>query len=107
MQGEARKSHSRDKVKRIEISDEDDEMNSQTMVTLEDRSAYTQVFADTAVMTRTSTTPAWAKKSNQDTDLGVAPLQVPVAKNLDRVFHHRAKGLPRTTATLIRPPPGF
>ena len=72
-----------------------------------DGTAYTQVFADTAVMTRASATPAQDKKSKQDMDLGVAPLQVPVAKNLDRVFDHSAKGLPRTTATLSRPPPGF
>ena len=58
-------------------------------------------------MTRASATPAWAKKSKQDTDLGVAPLQVPVAKNLDRVFDHSVKGLSHTTATLSRPPPGF
>ena len=112
MQGETRKSRSRDKVKRIEISDEDDDMSSQTVtscltVTLGDGTAYTQVFADIAVMTRINATPARAKKSKQDTDLGVVPLQVPVAKNLDRVFDHSVKGLPCTTATISRPPPGF
>ena len=45
MQGETRKSRSHDKVKHIEISDEDDEMSSQTVtsrptVTLEDGTAY-------------------------------------------------------------------
>ena len=99
-------------MKRIEISDEDDEMNSHTvtsrpMVTLQDGSTYTQVFSDTAVMTRVGSTPARAKKSKPDTDLGVAPLQPPVAKNLDRAFDHSVKTLPRTTATLSRPPPSL
>ena len=45
MQGEPRKSHCRDKVKRIEISDEDDDMSSQSVtsrptVTLGDGTAY-------------------------------------------------------------------
>ena len=78
MQGETWKSRSRDKVKRIEISDEDNEMSLQTVtsrptVTLEDGTAYIQVFADTAVMTRASATPVRAKKSKQDTDLCVGP----------------------------------
>ena len=58
-------------------------------------------------MTRINATPDRAKKSKQDMDLGVAPLQVPVAKNLDRVFDHSVKGLSCTPATISRPPPGF
>ena len=112
MQVETRKSRSHDKVKRIEISDEDEEVASQTAtsrptVTLKDGTAYTQVFAGTAVITKASATPAGVKKSKQDIDLGVAPLQVPVAKNLDKVFDHSVKGIPCTTATLSRSPPGF
>ena len=111
-QSEKRKSRSRDKTKRIEISDEEEEVNLQTVtshpiVTLEDRTRYTQVFPDTAVMSKITATPARAKKSKQDIDLGVAPLQVPAAKNLDRIYEHSAKALPRTTATISRPPPGF
>ena len=112
VQSEKRKSRSRDRVKHIEISDEEEDLNSQTatfhpIVTLEDGSTYTQVFPDTAVTTKVNATPAHAKKSKQDIDLGVAPLQVPAAKNLDRMYEHSVKGLPRTTATISRPPPGF
>ena len=112
VQPEKRKSRSRNKAKRIEISDEEEDVNLQTatfhpIVTLEDGTTYTQVFLDTAVMSKINATPASAKKSKQDIDLGVAPLQVPAAKNLDRVYEHSAKALPCTTATISRLPPGF
>ena len=85
LQSKKRKSRSRDKTKCIEISDEEEDVNLQTVtshpiVTLEDGTRYTQVFPDTAVMSKITATPARAKKSKQDIYLGVAPLQVPAAR---------------------------
>ena len=100
-----RKSRSREKIKRIEISDDDEKPTvlspSQNIVHGQDGTAFLKVFPDTAVAVKSLSTPARHKKQHGDCDLGVTPLFMeppsvqgkPVVKN----------PLPRVTSTILKP----
>ena len=101
----ARKSRSKEKAKRIEISDDEDRSSlfspNRNIINSQDGTAFAKVFADTAVAVKTVPTPARFKKQRADFDLGVtplfsepAPVQPPVSKNV----------LPRVTSTVSKPP---
>ena len=96
----SRKSRSCEKVKRIEISDDDDKTPVTTgLATVsEDRTIYSQTFPDVAVAIKP--TPARPKKLKVDTDLGAAPLLKADQVNLPGI-----KSLPRVTSTVSRPQP--
>ena len=91
----SRKSRSREKVKRIEISDD----NEKTPVTTglatvsEDGTIYSQTFPDVAVAIKP--TPARPKKLKADPELCVAPLM-----KMDQVNLPGIKSLPRVTSTV-------
>ena len=96
----SRKSRSREKVKRIEISDDDDKIpvTAGLATVSEDGTIYSQTFPDVAVAIKP--TPTRPKKLKADPDLGVAPLLKMDQMNLPGV-----KSLPRVTSTVSRPQP--
>ena len=91
----SRKSHSQEKVKRIEISDDDEKTSATTGLTTvyEDGTIYSQTFPDVAVAIKP--TPARPKKLKADPELGVAPLLKTEQVNLPGI-----KSLPRVTSTV-------
>ena len=96
----SRKSRSREKVKRIEISDDDEKtpVTTELATVSEDGTIYSQTFPDVAVAIKP--TPARPKKLKADPDLGVAPLLKADQVNLPGI-----KYLPRVTSTVSRPQP--
>ena len=101
----ARKSRSKEKVKRIEISDDEDKSSlfspNRNIIHSQDGTAFAKVFADTAVAVKTVPMPARFKKQRADFDLGVTPLfsepaavQPAVSRNV----------LPRVTSIVSKPP---
>ena len=96
----SRKSRSREKVKRIEISDDDEKIpvTAGLATVSDDGTIYSQTFPDVAVAIKP--TPARSKKLKADPDLGVAPLLKMDQMNLPGI-----KSLPRVTATVSRPQP--
>ena len=101
----ARISRSKEKVKRIEISDNEDKSSlfspNRNIIHSQDGMAFAKVFADTAVAVKTVPMPARFKKQRADFDLGVTPLfsepaavQPAVSRNV----------LPRVTSIVSKPP---
>ena len=69
------KSHSREKSKKDETSDDrQDTYTSHPVIQSDSGNAYSKVFPDTAVVLKHTATPARVKKLKNDGDLGVAPL---------------------------------
>ena len=94
----SRKSCLREKVKRIEILDDEEKTPVITgLATVsEDKIVYAKTFPDVAVAIKP--TPARPKKLKADPELGVAPLL-----KTDQVSMPGIKSLPRVTSTVSRP----
>ena len=100
-----RKSRSREKIRRIEISDDEDELSfispEREVVQAKDGTTFAKVFADTAVAVKPAATPARQKKHVKDNELGVASLfKEPPQVHTKTVTKNT---LPRVTATVSRP----
>ena len=100
-----RKSCSKEKVCRIEISDDEEKTSlfspTRNIVHSQNGTAFAKVFADTAIAMKSVPTPARHKKQHADLDLVVTPLfsepvkpQTTVVKNM----------LPKVTSTVSKPP---
>ena len=100
-----RKSRSREKIRRIEISDDEDKPSflspEREVVQAKDGTTFAKVFADTAVAIKPAATPARQKKQVKDNELGVAPLfKEPPQVHTKTVTKNP---LPRVTATVSKP----
>ena len=103
----ARQSRSREKVKRSGLFQTDESETTLFSPSMpgadgNENTAYTQTFADTAVIVKQ--TPARAKKQKPDLDLGVAPLQSGTPQlGRDQTTVTRVS-LPRVMSTVSKPP---
>ena len=100
-----RKSRSREKIRRIEISDDDDKppftSPEREVVQAKDGMTFAKVFADTAVAVRPAATPARHKKQVKDSELGVASLFKEPPQLQTK--HVTKNPFPRVTATVSKP----
>ena len=100
-----RKSRSKEKIHRIEISDDEEKTSlfspKSNVVHGQDGTAFAHVFPDTAVAAKPVCTPARPKKHRGEFDLGVTPLFAEPAKTQPKVVKNI---LPKVTATVSKPP---
>ena len=101
----ARKSRSKEEVKRIEISNDEDKSSlfspNRNIIHSQDGTVYAKVVTDTAVAVKPVPTPARYKKQRADFDLGVTPLFSELAAVQPAVSRNV---LPRVTSTVSKPP---
>ena len=100
-----RKSRSREKIRRIEISDDEDKPSfispEREVVQAKDGTTFAKVFADTAVAVRPAATPARQMKQVKDSELGVTSLFKEPPQLQTK--HVTKNPLPRVTATVSKP----